>query len=391
MTTFIDVTGEALASLRSRPVRALLMAVGPLLGVAVIVGSLGVIQSTSGELRAALERLGSRLVVVSAAAGEDARLPAEALRRVQSVPTVDGVAPIEPVSGVTVTAAAPDQTAAPPIANGVWSGGSDLLSVLEIEVAAGRPLGPADEAHGTTAAVVGASVGGALGVDPGTTNTVYVGDYPFAVVGVLERSLLQPSVDFAVLIPESTAVRLFGANTRPSELVVKVDEGAVRETASILPTVVTYGGPGTPAVQVPADLLAAEAAIDQTLAGAIVGLGLLAMLIGGFGIANVMLMSVLERRREIGVRRALGHVRLVVAGQFVAEAGIVGLSGSIGGALVASVIVVAVANVQGWLVVLEPAIMLSAIAAGTVVTLLAGLYPAWRAARLEPLEALRSQ
>lgn len=388
MRSLVDDLSVAIRSLVARPGRMMLMAAGPLLGVAVIVGSIGILQSTTGELRDALRRLGTNLVTVTVAEG---RLPHEAAERAASVPTVDAVAALGSVGGTIVSAAPLTGQLAVPPANQVLTADPQLAGVLEIGLAWGRSLRGFDEEATTTAAVIGGGVAERLWLESPEVRTLYIGGYPFAVVGVLERSVLYPEVDSAVLIPTSTAQQVFGADPRPAALLVRVEDGTERRTAGLLGDAVTYGAPLNLRASVPSDLLAAQTEIDRTLAGAVVGLGLLAMVVGGFGIANVMLISVMERRREIGVRRALGHTRGVIALQFLTESGLVGLIGAGLGAALAAGFVVAISTARGWTVVLDPLVVAAAVAAAVMVSLLAGMYPAARAARLQPLDALRDE
>lgn len=384
----LDNLGVALRALVARPGRMALMAAGPLLGVGVIVGSIGVLQSTTGELREALRRLGTNMVIAAATEG---RLPTEATERVASVPTVTGVTALGTVGGVVVSPAPPTGELAVPPANQVFTADPALLGVLEVGLVWGRTLGDFDEEAVTPAAVLGGGVAERLWLENPGLRTLYLGDHPFAIVGVLEKSTLYPEIDAAVLIPTSTAQEIFGADPRPLNLLVRVEDGAARRTAEVLADTVTYGAPVNLRVFIPTDLLEAQTQIDRTLAGAVLGLGLLAMLVGGFGIANVMLISVMERRREIGVRRALGHFRVVIALQFLTESALVGLVGAATGGVVAGGFVLAVSAARGWTAVLDPLVVAGAVAAAVVVSILAGVYPAIRAARLQPLDALRAE
>lgn len=386
--SLLDDLTVALRNLIARPGRMALMAAGPLLGVAVIVGSIGVLQSTTGELRASLQRLGTSLVIVSAA---DGRLPAEAAERAARVPTVSGVTALGSVGGAIVSSGPPTGQLTVPPATQILTADPELLEVLEIDLVWGRTLSDFDEGAMTTAAVIGQGVAERLWLEGPEARTLYLGDHPFAVVGVLRRSPLYPDVDSAVLIPTSTAREMFGADPRPSSMLVRVEDGAERITAAVLDDSVTYGAAVNLRVSIPTDLLAARTEIDRTLAGAVVGLGVLAMVVGGFGIANVMLISVMERRREIGVRRALGHLRAFIALQFLTESALVGLIGAAAGAILAVGFVVAVSAARGWTVVFDPPLIAGAVAAAVVVSVLAGIYPAARAARLQPLDALREE
>jgi putative ABC transport system permease protein len=388
LRSLLDDLGVALRSLVARPGRMVLMAAGPLLGVAVIVGSIGVLQSTTGEVRETLRRLGTNLAIVNVAEG---RLPVEAAERAAMVPTVTGVTALGSVGGTVVSAAPPTGQLAVPPATQVLTADPELLEVLEIGLAWGRTLSDFDEEARTTAAVIGAGVAERLWLEAPDVGTLYLGEHPFGIVGVLERSVLYPDADSAVLIPATTAQEMFGADPRPATLLVRVEDGAERRTAGVLKDAVTYGAAVNLRVSVPTDLLAAQTEIDRTLAGAVLGLGLLAMVVGAFGIANVMLISVMERRREIGVRRAIGHLRGVIALQFITEAALVGLIGAAIGGTLAAGFVMTVSAARGWTVVLDPLVIAGAVSAAVVVSLLAGVYPAVRAARLQPLDALRDE
>lgn len=388
MRWLLDDLWVALRAVTTRPGRMLLMTAGPLLGVGVIVGSIGVLQSTTGQLREALRQLGTNLVIVDAA---DGRLPPQAAKRVAGVATVTGVAALGRVDAITVSAAPPSGELVVPPANQVMTAGAELLEELEIGLRFGRTLNATDEAEATTAVVIGDRVAQHLFLEGPALRTVYLGDHPFAIVGVLEQSVLYPEVDSAILMPTSTAAEMFGANPRPDTLLVRVQDGAVRSTAELLADAVTYGAPANVRVFVPTDLLAAQTEIDRALAGAVVGLGLLTMVVGGFGIANVMLISVIERRREIGIRRALGHLRVAIAVQFLTESALVGLVGGVAGAALAAAFVAVVSAGKGWTAVLEPLVIAGAVGAAIFMSVLAGVYPAIRAARLQPLDVLRGE
>jgi putative ABC transport system permease protein len=367
------------------------MALGPVLGVGVIVGAFGILHSTEGELRAALERLGVNLITVDALGGENARLPGVAAERAASIPTVTGVVGLARVSASASATAPGGDVGAPPIANDVFAVSDDLFSVLGLGVSSGRRIGAVDDAHTLPVAVLGLQVARNVGFEAGSPQVIYVGSQPLAVVGVLERSVLVSELNFAILVPSSTASTLLGASPAPARLIVAVKAGTAALTASLLPSVVTFGGPGELQVRFPAELLAAQVEVDRTVTTAIFAIGFLAMLVGAFGIANVMMIAVLERRREIGVRRALGHTRLVIGAQFVIESAILGVIGASAGALAAAAIVLVTSVVAGWVVVMQPGTALIALAAGFTMTVLASLYPASRAAAMEPLDALRSE
>jgi putative ABC transport system permease protein len=388
MRSLYDVIWVAASALRARPLRALLMAVGPLLGVAVIVGAIGVLQSAEGELRLALRDLGRNLAFVSAF---DDRLPVEAMDRVKAIDSVQAVGGAATVPAAIATTGQIPGDIPPRVSPIVLTIDPELLDVLDAELAWGRPIGRHDDDNAITAAVLGSEVAEAMPLDPDSIQGLYINDHEFGIVGVLEPTLLGAELNQAVLIPRSTAETLFGLQPGHSHIYLRIDEQAVTETAQLLATAITYGEQGVPiGVSIPADLLEAQTAIDQTLAGSVVGLGLLAMVVGGFGIANVMMISVLERRREIGVRRALGHSRAAIASQFLAEGVLIGLVGGALGAATGIGFVNLVARSRGWVGFIDSPLVVAGMAAALVVTLIAALYPTMRAVRLQPLDALRA-
>ena len=390
MRTVAEVLWVASTALRARPLRAALMGVGPLLGVAVIVAAIGVMQSASGELRSALEELGRDVVLLTAPG--DKLLPAESPARVEAVSTVEAVAGLAPVVGVTASASSMDNGSPSPVGFATFKADPSLPQVVKVPLAWGRSLAPFDDANSTNAVVIGSAVASRLVLDTKALTSIFLNGQEFGVVGVLEPSLLAPELDEALLISHTTAKDLFGSESGYSQLYVRVDEGAMTATTSILPTAVDLGERGVaPGVSVPADLISAQVAIDRSLAGAVIALGALAMLIGGLGITNVMLISVLERQREIGVRRALGHSRWTIAAQFLTEAMIVGSLGALLGGGAALAFVRAVAVSRGWVAVFNPGLWIAVIAAAILLTALAAIYPASRATRLQPLEALRAE
>lgn len=390
MRSLLDVLWVAWSAVRSRPLRAVLMAIGPLLGVAVIVSAFGVMESASGDVRAALRDLGRDLALVTAPG--DTLMSVEARDRIASVPTVEGVAGIAPVGGVTARSTNLERSDRGQIAFAVFRIDPELTRVVETSLAWGRPLLPHDEEAATGAAILGSEVASRIAFDPEELTTVYLDEQPFGIVGALESSLLAPELDQAILISHASAQRLTRTVSGYSHFYVRTHEDVASVTAEVLPTAVSLGAPGqSPTVTLPADLLAAQVAIDRTLAGAVIGLGVLAMLVGGFGITNVMLISVLERQKEIGVRRALGHSRLSIGAQFLIEATVIGAIGAVVGGAIAMAFINLFAKTRGWVTILNPQLTLAAVAGAIAITVLAALYPATRAMRLQPLEALRGE
>ena len=389
-----DLLGVALDGLAAKRVRTVLVALGPMLGVAAMVGVIGIGDSTRGELRALLRELGTELIVVSAqpTVGDDgrSRLPLEAVARVERLPSVARVAGATRIDGVLVR---PSRHPAGPAAiapTSVWVVDDALLDALGVPLAHGRFVTDWDDRAGVRVVVLGSRLAALYGLRRGEVRTVLLADHPYAVVGALADTRLVPELEWAALIPAGAARRDWTDDLRPSTLFVRSVVGGSAATAAVLPVAITYGGPGLPAVSIPSSLLEADARIDATLRTTAFAMGALALFVGAIGIANVLTISVLQRSAEIGVRRALGHTRLVIAGQFLLEAAVIGSAGSLVGALGAVGVVSAVSASQGWVVVIDPEVVLLAVGLAVAVSVVAGIYPAWRAARLHPLEALRA-
>ncbi|HMC09337.1 MAG TPA: ABC transporter permease, partial [Actinomycetota bacterium] len=218
---------------------------------------------------------------------------------------------------------------------------------------------------------------------------IYIGDHLYAVIGILAGVERQSSLLGAVIIPEGTARRQFGV-TSPGSVQVETKVGAAALIAAQMPPALSPGDPAALKVTAPAEPRRIKAGVQKDLNSLFLLLGAVSLLVGAIGIANVTLVSVLERVGEIGLRRSLGAARRHIAGQFLVESTTLGLIGGVMGAAIGTIVVVIVAASRTWTPVLEPWVPLGAPVIGGVVGLLAGAYPSARAASLEPVEALRS-
>ena len=382
-----DLVRTATLGLRARPWRSALSALGIAIGVAAIVAVLGITRSSQAQLLAQIDRLGTNLLVVAdghSVEGDEVELPATAAARIGRVDGVRSVAPTAELAGLHVYRTdriPPAQT------GGIAVRGADqrLMSTLDGAVD-GRYLDPS--LSGYPAVVLGAQGARQLGVRPG--DRVWLGGHWFAVVGVLHPLDLAPELDRSALIGFGVAGALFGYDGRPSRIYLRTDVSAVGSVHDRLAATAQPSDPAEVAVSRPSDALTVRASAAGTLGGLLLGLGAVALLVGAIGIANVMVIAVLERRTEIGLRRALGAARAHVAGQFLAESLVLAAFGAAGGLLAAVSVTVAVARSHGW----PPQVPAWALALGAGAALgigaLAGLYPALRAARLSPTDALRA-
>ena len=225
---------------------------------------------------------------------------------------------------------------------------------------------------------------------PGEVRSILLGDHEYAVVGVLDQVELEPAFDNAVFIPFAAADDDFvDADILPNKLYVRAREGTEDVTADALKVAVNLGGPDEISTELKSEALELASQSDRQLQLIVVAMGLLAIVVGGIGIANVMSISVIQRSAEIGIRRALGHTRGTIAAQFLLEAVVVGILGGILGVAVGVAAIGVGVLAAGWVFTLQPILVPAGIAIAVVISVFAGLSPAVRAARLEPLETLR--
>jgi putative ABC transport system permease protein len=376
--------------LRSRRVRAALSALGISIGIAAIVGVLGISQSSKSGLLDELGRLGNLMTVQagSTAFGQATELPT----------TAEGmVSRIGPVTNVTEIAAISDtyvyrNSFVPAIdTSGIALTATDaaLPATLGATVAHGTFLNGATARY--PAVVLGAEAASLLGINNLADPTqIWIGGRWFTVVGVLYPVELVSQMDSMAFIGFPIAEQYFGLDGHPTGLYLRSVPSQVTAVAAVLPATVNPSDPSVVAVNFPADILKTEVAAKGAYNGLLLGLGAVALLVGGVGIANVMVISVLERRSEIGLRRALGASRRHVAEQFLAEALLLSVLGGVAGTVIGGAATAIYAVTENWSVQIPALALYGGIAAALVIGAVAGLYPAMRAARLSPTEALRT-
>jgi putative ABC transport system permease protein len=376
--------------LRTRRARAALSAVGIAIGIAAIVAVLGISRSSQAGLLDQLDRLGTNLLQVQAGqtfGGGTSELPTT------SETMVGRIAPVQQVSSVaSVDATVLRNRFVDPGETGgiqVKAARSDLLQVLEGTMTSGSFLNDATGRYPVT--VLGAVAAQRLGIDrlrPDTT--VWLGDRLFRVAGVMAPLPLAPDIDRSALIGYGEAATDYAADGAPTTIYVRARTDAVTAVQGVLGPTANPAHPEEVQVSRPSDALQARAVANDAFTSLLLGLGAVALLVGGVGIANVMVISVLERRQEIGVRRALGATRAHVRRQFLTEAlSLAGIGGLVGVLLGAAVTAVYATSQDDRIVVPLTGIV-GGVAASVLVGAIAGLYPAVRAARLAPTEALRS-
>ncbi len=386
-----ELLDVALEGVRARRLRAALSALGIAIGIGAMVAVLSVSASAQANLLAEIDALGTNLLTVTPGqtfTGQNAALPSTSAAAIDHMPEVESDVAVYQVPNVNVyrTRLVP---AAESGAIGVDAAGESLPRVLQTSLSSGHFLGAV--AQRFPEVVLGAQAASVLQIThAGEHVLVYLGDTWFSVVGVLRPALLDPGLDSDVFISLPVAERAFHLRPNPSEIYVRADVSAVNEVAKLIAP--TANPQSAEAVQVgrPSDALQARAAAKGQLTSLLLGLGAVALLVGTIGIANIMVLSVLERRGEIGLRRALGATRRHIAAQFLTESALLALIGGLGGLALGAGGTLIYAQIKHEPFVLPAYALLAAPAAGFAIGTIAGLYPAIRAARLSPTEALRA-
>jgi putative ABC transport system permease protein len=386
-----DLLRVGTLGLRSRRVRTTLSCLGIAIGIAALVAVVGISSSSKSNLLAQLDQLGTGLLTVQPGqdvGGTKAILPTTAPGMTRRITGVESV---------TATGNVDAQVFRTDLIPVTHSGGfsvkavhSDLLTALTGDLADGVFLNAATVRY--PAVVLGAAIAKQLGIGAILPRQkLWIGNHWFALVGILEPLPLAPEIDGAALIGYPIAHELFYLpRLSIGTMYVLAQPALIPQVRGLLPATVDPREPQNVAVSRPSDVLAARGVTDNAFTGLLLGLGAVALIVGGIGIANVMVIAVLERRTEIGLRRALGATRRHIAIQFVAEAFALSALGGLAGILLGALATTAFALSRGWGV----SVPIYALAGGFVAAVLtgvsAGTYPALRAARLAPTDALRT-
>lgn len=392
MSRFRDLLSIAFGGIRARKVRTLLIMLGPVVGVAAMVGAVGLTESAKGDLKARLAELGTNLITAEAGSSfgrQNPTLPKSAVRRVKAIESVERASAVAEVQGVVTLPSRGGESYYQTFPVPVLASDDKLPEVLEVPVRSGRWLEQSDVANKTRAVVLGGGLADEYGVLPGEIRTVTLNGIDYGVVGVLDRVPLEPNLDNAAFITQWAAKHDFDTDGAPTKMYVRTRPGTTEVTSNAIPTAVSLGSSDSVTTKIPSDALEASARADKTLQQTALFAGLLALAVGGLGIANVMSISVIQRSSEIGIRRALGSTRALIALQFLLEALFVGVLGGLVGAVIGVGIVYLVSAIAGWVVVIDYAKMPIWIGLAVFVAAIAGLYPSVKAARMEPLETLR--
>jgi putative ABC transport system permease protein len=390
----------ASVGLRSRPLRAALSALGIAIGTAAIVGVLGLSASSQAGLIAEINQLGTNMLTVEAGqsfTGGAANLPLEAPARITLLDNVQQVADTALMKDEKVY-----RNSMIPVANTrgieVRATSLNLLSVLSTGVARGDWLN--EGTAGEPVAVLGSVAARQLGIDRVFPDQrIWLGGQWFNVAGILNPSPLAPDIDASALIGYPAAqkylgyVSMVGGEEKagpPSTIYVRAATGHEAAVQSLLAQTANPEAPYEVNVSQPSDVLTARAAAAGAFNSLFLGLGVVALIVGAVGVANIMIISVLERRSEIGLRRALGATKNQIRTQFLAESILLAVAGGVVGVLVGAAATAVYASSKGWAIVMPVEAWSGGIASAILIGAFAGLMPAVRASRMPPTVALRT-
>ena len=386
-----DLLWTSAIGVRSRRLRAILSALGIAIGIAAIVGVLGIAQSSEANLLSRIDRLGTNFLTAQdagAASGQSATLPAYATPMIRRIAGVEQAA----ATATLLTTSVYRSDKVPPIETAglsVVATDLSLLGAVRDAMLQGRFLNPATNRYPVT--VLGSAAASILGISRVRPSTrVWIGGHWFSVAGIIATLPLAPELNRAALVGIPVATRLFGYDGHATKIYIRT---AVARTARVAAVLAASAFPEDPAdviVNQPTAALSARAAIARSSTNLSIALGGVALLVGGIGIANVMVIAVLERRGEIGIRRTLGASRRQIRRQFLTEAILLCVAGGMTGVLAGALLTTATAVARGWHIVLSPEAMSGGLGVAVGVGAIAGVIPAVRAARLSPTEALRS-
>jgi putative ABC transport system permease protein len=388
-----DLGGLASVGLRTRKLRAALSALGISIGVAAIVAVLGLASSSQAGLLAEIGKLGTNLLTVTngqSVTGQTAELPKAAPGMVGAL---HGVTAVQYTGALTNVNAyrSPYIPSIDTNALSVDASSIGLPAVVATSVAQGTYLNAATENE--PVAVLGYQAAQRLGIDRiWQGEKIWAGGMWFYVAGILKPATLAPQIDSSILIGFSAAERYLGFDGHPSELYVRTqnNQSVTNKVDNLLGYQANPEDPSGVDVSQPSSALTAQADAAGAFDTLFLGLGAVALLVGAVGVANIMIISVLERRQEIGLRRALGATRGQIRIQFLSEAILLSLIGGVAGVIMGVISTAVYAHAKGWAIVIPPEAWAGGLAAALAIGAIAGLLPAIRAARLSPTEALWS-
>ena len=390
--------GEAFSSLLGQPARAALTVLGTVVSVAALVATLGLSRTAGNQIVGRFDALAATDVFIEPRLGGSGRalgpIPWDAearLLRLNGVVAAGTISEVDSQGELVRAVPVYDPLSRTAFQFPIRAVSTGLTGAIRAVLSSGRTFDAGNSERGDRVVVLGRNVADALNVsNVDHQPAIFIGEHTYVVVGILDAVERQPALLGAILIPEGTARREFGL-LAPGSAQVETQLGAAYAVAVEAPIALSPNDPTLLKVTAPPEPRRVRAGVQQDLNTLFLLLGLVSLVVGALGIANLTLVSVMERVGEIGLRRALGATRWHIASQFLLESTLLGTLGGIVGASTGTLAVVIVASLRTWTPVLEAWVPLSAPVAGAVVGLVAGLYPSIRAGRMEPVEALRAQ
>jgi len=394
-----DLLNEALSGILSRPVRMILTVLGIVIGLSALVATLGLTRTAGNRIVSQFDQLAATEIFIKARPGKTTgvvnpdTIPWDAPTRLKQL---NGVVAAGSLSEVNIGDALISSSSVnnPLLQNAfklaVYAASSDLPTAVRAELRTGQFPNLTHSLRGDRVAVIGPEVAQRLNIlEVKQLPAIYIGDYVYLVVGILKDVVRKPELLSGIMIPEGTARNYFGLQG-PEIVIVETRLGAINLIAKQAPFALRPDNPRVLKLTVPKEPRRVRDEIKSDVNVMFLILGGLSLIVSAIGIANITLVSVMERTAEIGLRRAIGATRHHIAAQFLLESSLMGFIGGIIGASTGLVIVVVVAAYNEWTPVLDPMAPLLSPLVGGGIGLLSGLYPALRAAYLEPIEALRS-
>jgi macrolide transport system ATP-binding/permease protein len=395
--TVTDLADESIAGLFARPGRMMLTVLGTVIGLAALVATVGLSRTAGNRIVGRFDELAATEVVVTTA--PSAAVPGatvipwdapERLGRLDGVASVGNVSSVDVGPALTTDTAVSDPNGQNAFRLAVKAASPGLFDAVRAKVGAGRVFDAGHSDRADHVAVLGPSAAQRLGIATvDRMPAIRIGDERFLVVAILDDVARQPDLLGSVIIPEGTAREQYRL-TSPEKVVVETRIGAASLIAHQAPTALRPENVRSLRVAFPPEPTRVRQGVQSDLDLLFLMLGGVSLLVGAIGIANVTLVSVMERTGEIGLRRALGATRTHIAAQFLIESSTMGFVGGLLGASLGILVIVGVSAYQTWTPVLDPLTPLAAPFVGAMTGLVSGTYPALRAARLEPVDALRA-